>query len=229
MGLRFRKSYKLGPLRFTASKSGISSSIGVKGLRLTKTARGAVRGTVSVPGTGISYSTEEKRSRRKTDMKTQSATRSKKPLFKRWWFWLIVVLLIGSAFGGNSHSGDAEPDPLVTAEASVSDDSLPVAASSVDMAMEEEPVSRALSEDPAAVSSAIPEVSETLTLAEDLTEPEETAAPVYSYVLNTNTMKFHSSYCSSAADIKENNRQEFTGTRDEVIAMGYEPCARCHP
>ena len=25
------------------------------------------------------------------------------------------------------------------------------------------------------------------------------------------------------------NHQEFTGTRDAVIAMGYEPCARCHP
>ena len=49
------------------------------------------------------------------------------------------------------------------------------------------------------------------------------------YVLNTNTKKFHYAYCSSADDIKASNRGEFTGTRDEVMAKGYEPCGRCHP
>ena len=55
MGFRFRKSMKLGPFRVTLSKSGISYSAGVKGLRVTKTASGAVRTTASIPGTGISY------------------------------------------------------------------------------------------------------------------------------------------------------------------------------
>lgn len=222
MGFRFRKSYKLGPFRFTASKSGISSSVGVKGLRLTKTARGTVRGTVSVPGTGISYSTEEKRSRRKTDMKTSSTARSKKPLLKRWWFWLIVVLLIGSAFGGNSRSGGEEPAPLVPMESSAPEASIPLIASAADSADSEDSVSRSLPENAEETAEALPAVEATA-------EPEETAAPVYDYVLNTNTRKFHWSYCSSAADIKESNRQEFTGTREEVIAMGYEPCSRCHP
>lgn len=49
------------------------------------------------------------------------------------------------------------------------------------------------------------------------------------YVLNTNTMKFHHSYCSSVDTIKEENYDEFYGTRDEVIAQGYTPCGRCHP
>lgn len=55
MGFRFRKSMKIGPFRVTLSKSGISYSAGVKGLRVTKTASGAVRTTASIPGTGISY------------------------------------------------------------------------------------------------------------------------------------------------------------------------------
>lgn len=55
MGFRFRKSMKLGPFRVTFSKSGISYSAGVKGLRVTKMATGAVRTTASIPGTGISY------------------------------------------------------------------------------------------------------------------------------------------------------------------------------
>lgn len=61
MGFRFRKSVKLGPFRVTLSKSGISYSAGVKGLRVTKTASGAVRTTASIPGTGISYSKQTSR------------------------------------------------------------------------------------------------------------------------------------------------------------------------
>lgn len=49
------------------------------------------------------------------------------------------------------------------------------------------------------------------------------------YVLNTNTHKFHYEYCSSANQIKEKNRREYEGTRDEIIAMGYDPCGKCHP
>ena len=49
------------------------------------------------------------------------------------------------------------------------------------------------------------------------------------YVLNKNTHKFHYPSCSSADDIKPKNRKEFTGTREEVIAQGYDPCKRCNP
>ncbi len=43
MGLSYRKSTKIGPLRITASKSGISYSAGVKGARITKRADGRVQ------------------------------------------------------------------------------------------------------------------------------------------------------------------------------------------
>ena len=55
MGFRFRKSVNVGGVRFTASKSGISTSIGGKGFRVTKHANGKVSSTASIPGTGISY------------------------------------------------------------------------------------------------------------------------------------------------------------------------------
>ena len=35
--------------------------------------------------------------------------------------------------------------------------------------------------------------------------------------------------CSSVNDMKEKNKQEFFGTRDETIALGYSPCGRCKP
>ncbi len=49
------------------------------------------------------------------------------------------------------------------------------------------------------------------------------------YILNTNSHKFHAPSCSSVDQMSDNNKEEFTGTRDEVIAMGYEPCGRCNP
>lgn len=65
-------------------------------------------------------------------------------------------------------------------------------------------------------------------------QPEESettgaGAEQADYVLNTNTKKFHLPSCSSADDIKESNRQEYHGSREGLIAQGYDPCKRCNP
>lgn len=49
------------------------------------------------------------------------------------------------------------------------------------------------------------------------------------YVLNTSSKKFHSPDCSGAADISDKNRQDYTGSRELLIAQGYSPCSRCNP
>lgn len=49
------------------------------------------------------------------------------------------------------------------------------------------------------------------------------------YILNTNTMKFHHVYCSDAGRIKDKNKSEYSGTREELLDMGYSPCKRCCP
>ena len=56
-----------------------------------------------------------------------------------------------------------------------------------------------------------------------------TDADERSYVLNTRTKRFHMPGCSSVGTIAEHNREDFTGTRDEVIARGYTPCQKCRP
>lgn len=53
--------------------------------------------------------------------------------------------------------------------------------------------------------------------------------PETTYVLNSNTKKFHYPTCNSVYDIKAKNRQDVTLTREEIIEMGYVPCKRCHP
>ena len=56
MGLRFRKTISVLPgVRLNISKSGVSASVGPKGLTLNLGRKGA-RGTVGLPGTGLSYS-----------------------------------------------------------------------------------------------------------------------------------------------------------------------------
>lgn len=49
------------------------------------------------------------------------------------------------------------------------------------------------------------------------------------YVGNKNTKKFHYDWCNSVDKMKESNKYYYTGTRDEMIAKGYEPCKNCDP
>lgn len=60
MGFRLRKSKKIGSARVTLSKSGLHTSIGGKGFRVGVGSNGKIRTTVSIPGTGISFSSTQK-------------------------------------------------------------------------------------------------------------------------------------------------------------------------
>ena len=51
----------------------------------------------------------------------------------------------------------------------------------------------------------------------------------FTYILNTRSMKFHDPGCSGAADIKAENRREYTGSREALLAQGYSPCGQCQP
>lgn len=49
------------------------------------------------------------------------------------------------------------------------------------------------------------------------------------YIVNTNTRRFHLPSCSSVREMKESNRENFTGSREELIEEGYIPCGKCRP
>lgn len=49
------------------------------------------------------------------------------------------------------------------------------------------------------------------------------------YVLNTNSHKFHLPSCSSVDGMSEKNREDYHGSREDLIAQGYDPCGSCHP
>ena len=50
-----------------------------------------------------------------------------------------------------------------------------------------------------------------------------------SYVLNTNTHKFHLPSCSSVETISPKNRKDVNESREQIISEGYAPCKRCNP
>lgn len=54
-------------------------------------------------------------------------------------------------------------------------------------------------------------------------------ANVQTYVLNTNTNKFHKESCNSARSMDASNKKIYTGSRQEIIDMGYEACGVCKP
>lgn len=62
----------------------------------------------------------------------------------------------------------------------------------------------------------------------ELPQPAEGPQAI-TYVLNTNTKKFHKPACRSVGQIKPSNRDESTGTREDVLALGYKPCGNCKP
>lgn len=60
-------------------------------------------------------------------------------------------------------------------------------------------------------------------------ETQETEKSDITYVLNTNSKKFHCEDCSSVKKIKESNYDTYTGAREDLIKKGYEPCSGCNP
>ncbi len=49
------------------------------------------------------------------------------------------------------------------------------------------------------------------------------------YVLNTNTHKFHYVDCPSVKQMATHNMEQTTMSREEIIAAGYSPCGNCKP
>ena len=52
---------------------------------------------------------------------------------------------------------------------------------------------------------------------------------VRTYVLNTNTHKFHYPYCGSVNAMADHNKCIVESTRSQIIGDGYTPCAICNP
>lgn len=81
----------------------------------------------------------------------------------------------------------------------------------------------------AAEAGTCEETQNTESETDDTSEAQTEAANEDTYIVNTNTGKFHKPSCRSVKQMKEANKSERTTTRDELISEGYEPCKNCNP
>ena len=61
------------------------------------------------------------------------------------------------------------------------------------------------------------------------TSLDQSAEQVSTFILNTNTKKFHLPTCSSATSMNSANRREITCAREDLLSDGYTPCGSCKP
>lgn len=129
---------------------------------------------------------------------------------------LVVVIILSALFGAASGAAFASPLKLVLP------DSIPVK-DSYTRAEVEEIYQNAYEEGYAQGQK------DALTVEDGSAAATRQSAGGIDYVLNTNSKKFHYPDCRSVGQMKASNRKDFSGTRDEVLAMGYDPCGICRP
>lgn len=81
----------------------------------------------------------------------------------------------------------------------------------------------------AALGNAPSSSSVTVAQAYSTRTTQSTQPTTKTYILNKSTKKFHLPTCSSVKKMSEKNKLTFTGTRNEVINKGYQPCKQCNP
>ena len=64
---------------------------------------------------------------------------------------------------------------------------------------------------------------------EEIPTVTKTVPTGITYVINTNTKRFHYPDCSSVQQMKEKNKEYSTKTAEEIKNMGYKPCGNCKP
>ena len=114
-----------------------------------------------------------------------------------------------------------------TGESRLSEDREPGDVNTVDVPLAATPAP-AISMPPTATLS--PAIVEPPSAGPTQPEQEEDApALTVTYIVNTNTGKFHYPSCSSVGQMNEENKWRFSGTADELLQKGYVPCQRCRP
>lgn len=222
MGLRYRKSFKAGPVRVNLSKSGVGWSAGTKGARVTKKASGGYRTSVGANGL---YSTNDfggSRASRKDNAKKKSGCLP----------WLGGLFALFAFFGLLGSCSPEEPEANMPEEAPPIVEVQDQVQSNV---LEEEPEEKEVIEfDPIFVDPATGEHTtgkeETQTPSSDVESDadssfivEQEAVPQEQIVYITNTgSKYHRDGCRHLSESKIEIELATAESR------GYTACGTCH-
>lgn len=189
-------------------------------------------------------------------MKRKGTEKKKKKIWGKLLIVLFLIGILGACAGetGGETGGETEDRIVpVSGELSETDESMsgqePIAVLKETKPMEEEGVAEEVTPEPAPEPTPDPTPEPTpeptprpTPVPTSEPTPDPTPEPVVEqemdrssmptgtdYVLNTNTKKFHYTGCGSVKKMKEKNKRFYTGTREECISMGYNPCGNCEP
>lgn len=96
MGLRFRKSVKLGKgVRLNLGKKGIGFSVGGKGARFSVSPTGRATTSFGIAGTGLSYSHTSGGKKSRSSRSSGATYKAPKPPMKKSNGMMIVTILFG--------------------------------------------------------------------------------------------------------------------------------------
>ncbi|MBQ8173921.1 MAG: DNA/RNA non-specific endonuclease [Clostridia bacterium] len=65
--------------------------------------------------------------------------------------------------------------------------------------------------------------------ADDAPDTPDDEGVNVTYILNISTRRFHLPTCSSVSGMSEKNKQEFVGSRDDLLSDDFVPCGTCKP
>lgn len=252
MGLRFRKSIRLGKhARINLSKSGVGYSYGTKGLRWTKKSTGGTRTTTSIPGTGISHVSESSKKKPKRSIWLWILLIAVWPISLCVWFFktdkigaskgarLAVIaaflVVIGVGFGGpfsKQVAADREQEQILLdkgihipteEEFAAAHENLPES-SSVQPVEADQDETPAQSVDPAQDHPDVQplEPAQNTESAAVVREVPADDESVIVYVTPYG-QKYHESWCQTIMDSKKTEM-----TIEEAEEKNYKPCEVCH-
>lgn len=259
MGFRFRKSFGKGPFRVTVSKSGVGYSVGGKGFRYTKKAGGGTRTTASIPGTGISYvkdSGSKAKTTQQTAAKPIASIPAPASHFVSEPDTISAVPASSSVLSRHKYCTkckkeiplDAKTCPHCGKRWGAGTPGVPsriwflIPAALVAFAIilawpvaqepptpTQPPIEVWTEATTEPTKSTVKVATESTMSAADPFAGQGAADAVKTYVLNTDTHKFHHPSCEDVDDIDPSNKESYTGIRNDVINQGYEPCGHCDP
>lgn len=223
MGFRFRKSIKIAPgVKLNLNKNSTSVTFGGKGAKYTVNSSGKKTVSVGVPGTGVYYSESVGDSKKSDELVSVSA--AEKPRKKKWWLWLIPVILLGCCAlpSGDEPDSTLPDEPSYSASQSFEEDTNNIEETIVS---EPEPLPDAKPEptlNPNPEPEPAPEPEPTPE-PEPAPEPpiEEAPAETVVYVTETGT-KYHLGSCRHL----KTSKIEISLSR---AVKNYEPCGTCNP
>lgn len=143
---------------------------------------------------------------------------------------VIPVILFGVLLGRCSIPAPERETTTSTIHSTPTETTIPATQATVPTEESTEPTQEStLATQPPTQEPTQPQTEESTLPQEPTEESTEATSPVMDYVVNKSSLKFHYPDCESVGKMKESNKEFFTGTREELLERGCDPCGNCNP